>query len=49
MLGSIEKGKYADLVVLSGDFLAVPDDRISTLEPDLTVVSGNVVFEAPMR
>jgi hypothetical protein len=49
MLGSIEKGKYADLVVLGGDFLAVPDDRISTLEPDLTVVGGHVVFEAPPR
>jgi hypothetical protein len=49
MLGSIEKGKYADLVVLDGDFLAVPDDQIATLEPDLTVVGGNVVFEASAR
>jgi len=49
MLGSIEKGKYADLVVLGGDFLAVPDDRIGTLEPDLTIVGGRVVFEASPR
>lgn len=28
MLGSIEKGKYADMVVLSGDYMGVPDDSI---------------------
>jgi hypothetical protein len=49
MLGSIEKGKYADLVVLDGDFLAVPDDRISALEPAMTIVGGQVVYEAPER
>jgi predicted amidohydrolase YtcJ len=46
MLGSIEPGKYADLVVLNGDYLAVPDDRIDELEPALTVVGGRVVYEA---
>ena len=46
MLGSIEKGKYADLVVLSGDYLAVPDDGIDELEPVMTIVGGKVVFEA---
>jgi predicted amidohydrolase YtcJ len=45
VLGSIEPGKYADLVVLSGDFLAVPDDQISQLEPVMTIVGGKVVWE----
>jgi len=45
MLGSIEKGKYADLVVLSGDFLAVPDDQIDELKPILTMIGGKVVYE----
>ncbi|MBA2304790.1 MAG: amidohydrolase family protein [Acidobacteria bacterium] len=45
MLGSIEQGKYADLVVLSGDFLAVPDDGIDELQPVMTIVGGKVVFE----
>ncbi|HVL69700.1 MAG TPA: amidohydrolase family protein [Vicinamibacterales bacterium] len=45
VLGSIERGKYADLVVLNGDFLGVPDDEISTLEPVMTIVGGKVVFE----
>ncbi|MGH9386587.1 MAG: amidohydrolase [Vicinamibacterales bacterium] len=49
MLGSIEKGKYADLVVLSGDYLAVPDDAIDELEPVMTIVGGKIVFEGATR
>jgi predicted amidohydrolase YtcJ len=49
MLGSIEKGKYADLVVLSGDFLAVPDDGIDELQPVMTIVGGKVVFDASLK
>jgi predicted amidohydrolase YtcJ len=46
MLGSIEKGKYADMVVLNGDYMAVPDDGIDELEPAMTIVAGEVVFDA---
>jgi predicted amidohydrolase YtcJ len=46
MLGSIERGKFADMVVLSGDYMAVPDDRLDELEPVMTIVGGKVVFEA---
>ncbi len=45
MLGSIEKGKYADLVVLNGDYMTVRDDAIDELEPVMTIVGGKVVFE----
>jgi predicted amidohydrolase YtcJ len=45
MLGSIEKGKYADMVVLSGDYMAVADERIDELEPVMTIVGGKVVYE----
>lgn len=45
MLGSIEKGKYADLVVLSGDFLAVADDGIDELVPVITIVGGKIVYD----
>jgi predicted amidohydrolase YtcJ len=46
MLGSIEKGKYADMVVLDGDFMTVPDDKIDELEPVMTIVGGEIVFDA---
>jgi predicted amidohydrolase YtcJ len=46
LLGSIEKGKYADLVVLNGDYMSVPDDKIDELEPVMTIVGGKVVFDA---
>jgi predicted amidohydrolase YtcJ len=49
MLGSIEKGKYADMVILSGDFMAVPDDRLDDLEPVMTIVGGQVAFERATR
>ena len=45
LLGSIEPGKYADLVVLNGDYLAVPDEELDRLQPVMTVVGGEVVFE----
>ena len=44
--GSIEVGKYADLAVLNGDYLTVPEDRIRALESLLTLVGGRVVYAA---
>lgn len=44
--GSIQVGKYADLVVLSRDVLAPAErDRIADTKVILTVVAGKVVFE----
>ena len=45
-LGSFEVGKYADLAVLSEDYLTVPDDRIRRIESVLTLVGGTVVHAA---
>jgi predicted amidohydrolase YtcJ len=42
--GSLEPGKFADFVVLSADYLRVPEDQIKDITPLLTVVNGNVVF-----
>ncbi len=44
-LGSIEEGKLADLVVLGGDYLAVPEEQISDLSVLMTVVGGKVMYE----
>ena len=46
-LGTIEPGKYADLVVLSADYFdeeAVPDEAIKDLKSVLTLVGGEVVY-----
>lgn len=43
LVGSLEPGKLADLVVLSQDLLTVPEDRILDTEVDLTMVGGRVV------
>jgi predicted amidohydrolase YtcJ len=44
--GSIEVGKYADLAVLSQDYMTVPVDRIALTESVLTMVAGRVVYAA---
>jgi predicted amidohydrolase YtcJ len=47
-LGSIEPGKFADLVVLSGDYFdpaRVPDEAIKKLTSVLTVVGGQIVYQ----
>jgi predicted amidohydrolase YtcJ len=44
-LGTLESGKYADLVVLSDDIFAVDPIQIENVEVDLTMVEGTVVYE----
>jgi cytosine/adenosine deaminase-related metal-dependent hydrolase len=40
--GTLEAGKWADLVVLDHDCMTVPVERISQIKPLLTVVGGHV-------
>lgn len=44
VLGSLEAGKYADLVVIDKDFMHCPVDEIRHIQPVATVVNGKVVF-----
>ncbi len=42
--GSLEPGKYADLAVLSDDYLTVPVEKVGDLHSVLTMVGGKVVY-----
>jgi predicted amidohydrolase YtcJ len=42
-LGSFDAGKYADLAVLSHDYLTVPDETIRRIESVMTLLGGRVV------
>ena len=45
-LGSIEAGKLADLVVLDRDYFSVGDADMRKTRPVLTVVDGEIVYNA---
>jgi predicted amidohydrolase YtcJ len=45
-LGALQKGKYADLLVLDRDYLTVPAEQIRDIKPLMTMVGGKVVYEA---
>lgn len=43
--GTIEKGKYADLVVLSNDLLNCSDEEIKSTKVLYTIVNGKILYE----
>lgn len=43
-IGSLQKGRYADLVVMDRDYLAVPADQIKDIQPRMTMVGGKIVY-----
>jgi len=46
-LGSIEKGKLADMVILSGDYMATPVEELDNLTSVMTFIGGKVSYEDP--
>ena len=44
--GSIEEGKLGDLVVLNSDYFSVANDDLKKIRSVLTVVGGNINFDA---
>ena len=46
-LGSIEPGKFADIVILNGDYMALPVEELDQLTSVLTMIGGKVSYEAP--
>ena len=43
--GTIENGKYADMVVLSDDPFQIPSEQLKDLKASKTIVGGRIVFE----
>jgi len=42
--GSLEVGKYADLAVLSDDYMTVPVDKVGALHSVLTMLGGKAIY-----
>lgn len=45
-LGTIEPGKFADIVMLETDPLTIPREKLAEVKPAITIMSGIIVFEA---
>jgi predicted amidohydrolase YtcJ len=45
--GSIESGKFADLVVLDEDIMAAPEKSIESMKILMTMVGGKIVYQRP--
>jgi predicted amidohydrolase YtcJ len=43
-LGSLEVGKLADVTVLDKDYMAIPEEQVSEIQPQLTILDGKIVF-----
>lgn len=43
-VGSIEAGKLADLAVLDRDYMSIPPEEVSKIQPQMTIIDGRIVF-----
>lgn len=44
-LGTIEPGKLADMVIITKDYMTVPENQIHEIYPEMTILGGKVVYE----
>jgi predicted amidohydrolase YtcJ len=47
LVGSIEPGKWADLVVIDKDYLTMDEDQIAQINPLLTIAGGKITYSEP--
>ena len=44
-IGSLEKGKLADMVVLNMDVLSITDEELKSIKSEMTLIDGEIVYE----
>jgi predicted amidohydrolase YtcJ len=49
ILGSIEVEKLADFVVIPVDYMTIPAEDIWKIEPEMTVIEGEIVSTRPVQ
>jgi hypothetical protein len=49
ILGSIEVGKLADFVVIPVDYMTIPAEDIWKIEPEMTIIGGEIVYTKPAQ
>lgn len=42
VLGTLEPGKFADILVLNGDYFTVPVEELKDIIPFMTIVGGKI-------
>jgi len=43
--GSIEPGKYADMIVINKDIFTIPDYEIKDIKVEMTILDGKIVYQ----
>ena len=46
-IGSLEIGKWADVIVIDRDFFTIPETEISDIQVLLTILGGDIVYASP--
>ena len=46
-IGSIEAGKWADMIVIDRDYLSIPAEEIGRIQVLTTIVGGKIVYQRP--
>ena len=45
-MGTLSEGKFADIAVIDKDLFSIPEDELINREVIMTVMDGNIIYEA---